>query len=61
MGGYSTAWSTGWQGDKQEWSGKGSMMGKEADMKWTVTRKGDKEISLAGSMGTDTWEATCKK
>jgi hypothetical protein len=61
MGGWSMAKSKGWEGDKQEWAGQGNMMGKQSDVKWTVTRKGDKEVTLSGSMGTDTWEETCKK
>jgi hypothetical protein len=61
MGGWSQAKSKGWEGDKQEWAGQGYMMGKQADVKWTVTKKGDKEITLSGSMGTDSWEETCKK
>jgi hypothetical protein len=61
FGGWSTATSKGWEGDKQEWAGKGQMMGKEADTKWTVTKKGDKEITISGSMGGDSFEETCKK
>jgi uncharacterized protein DUF1579 len=61
MGGWSTAKSKGWEGDKQEWTGRGSMMGKEADTKWTVTKKSDKEITISGSMGGDNFEETCKK
>src|SRR6266581_4702864 len=34
MGGWSMSKSKGWEGDKQEWAGKGMMMGKESDMKW---------------------------
>src|SRR5678815_2905900 len=29
MGGFSMAKSKGWEGDKQEWTGKATMMGKE--------------------------------
>jgi hypothetical protein len=61
MGGWAMAKSKGWEGDKQEWAGKGTMMGKEQDMKYTVTKKGDKEITIAGGMGADTFEQTCKK
>ncbi len=62
MGGWSMSKSKGWEGDKQEWAGKGMMMGKESDMKWTVTKKGDKEITINGTMGTDmSFEDNCKK
>src|SRR5262249_1578209 len=61
MGGSSTAKSKGWEGDKQEWTGKGQMMGKESDVKWTVTKKTDKEITISGTFGTDSFEETCKK
>jgi hypothetical protein len=53
--------SKGWEGDKQEWTGTASAMGQEMPMKTTVTKKGDKEITLSGGMGGDAWEATCKK
>jgi len=61
MGGWSMAKSKGWEGDKQEWAGKGQMMGKDVDIKWTVTKKGEKEITVSGGMGTDSFEETCKK
>ena len=50
-----------YEGDKQDWAGHGMMMGKEQDMKYTVTKKSDKEITIAGGMGPDTFEQTCKK
>ncbi len=61
MGGWSMAKSKGWEGDKQEWAGKGQMMGKESDITWTVTKKGDKEITISGGMGDEKFEETCKK
>jgi hypothetical protein len=61
MGGFAMAKSKGWEGDKQEWAGKSTMGGKESDIKWTVTRKGDKEVTLVGSAGADSWEDHCKK
>jgi Protein of unknown function (DUF1579) len=61
FGGMMTSKSKGWEGDKEEWSGSGTMMGKSVDAKWTVTKKSDKEFLLAGNEGTDTWEADCKK
>jgi hypothetical protein len=61
FGSSTRAQSKGWEGDKQEWTGKGTMMGKETDMKWTVTKKSDKEITISGGMGADVFEQTCKK
>ena len=61
MGGMVTAKSKGWEGDKQEWSGSGMMMGKTVDSKWTVTKKGDKEVALSGTDGDNKWETVCKK
>ena len=61
MGTWGWATSKGWQGDKMEWAGKNMAMGKETDVKWTVTRKGDKEITLAGGAAGSTWEQTCKR
>jgi hypothetical protein len=61
MGGWSMAKSKGWQGDTEEWTGNGVMMGKAMDQKFTITRKGDKEVALKGTAGTDTWEDNCKK
>src|SRR5215470_15047835 len=61
FGGMMTSKSKGWEGDKQEWAGTGTMMGKSVDSKWTVTKKSDKEFDLAGTEGEDKWEAACKK
>ncbi len=61
MGGSSQAKSKGMQGDSEEWTGTGTMMGKQMDLKWTVTTKGAKEVTIKGTMGTDTFEETCKK
>jgi hypothetical protein len=61
MGGWQLTKSKGWQGDTEEWAGTGTMMGKTTDVKWSITKKGDKEVIVKGSMGTDSFEDDCKK
>ena len=65
MGGWGRGTSKGREGDKEEWTGKGMMMGKEMEFKTTITYKGDKEVQISDSMGTApeamTSEMTCKK
>jgi hypothetical protein len=61
MGGWSMTKSKGWQGDSEEWVGTGNMMGKTSEVKWSITKKGDKEVTVKGTMGTDSFEDNCKK
>lgn len=65
MGGMSMMTSKGWSGDSMEWAGKAKMMGKEVDVREKVTKKGPREVSLSGGVGSGpeavTWESTCKK
>jgi hypothetical protein len=65
MGGWGRATSKGREGDKEEWTGKAMMMGKEMDIKSTITFKGDKEVQISDVMGAPpeamTSEMTCKK
>ena len=61
MGGSGAMMSKGWEGDKQEWTGKAQMMGQMMDMKQTVTKKSDKETAITGDGGGMHYEMTCKK
>lgn len=65
MGGTASMTSKGWEGDTLTWTGKGKMMGMELDSKETVTKKGPREVTVAGTMtggGMNmSWETTCKK
>ena len=61
MGGWSMSKSKGWQGDTEEWTGNGVMMGKSQDVKWSITKKGDKDITVKGSSGADSFEDHCTK
>ena len=65
MGSMSMMTSKGWSGDSMEWAGKSKMMGKDMDAREKVTRKGPREVTLSGGVGSGaegvTWEATCKK
>jgi uncharacterized protein DUF1579 len=61
MGGWGMMTSPGWQGDKEEWTGKATMMGKETDVKFTITKNGPKEVTISGSMAGDAFENHCKK
>jgi hypothetical protein len=65
MGAWGTSTSKGFEGDKQEWSGKVHMMGAELDSKSTLTKKSDKEIHITGTTSgsglTMTMDQTCKK
>jgi hypothetical protein len=61
MGGWSTSTSSGWQGDKMEWSGTSNMMGQKLPTKMTIMRAG-KETKNTGNSGTVvSWDVTCKK
>jgi hypothetical protein len=65
MGGMSMLTSPGWDGDTMEWQGKSRAMGQELDAREKVTRKGPREITLAGGIGSGaqgmSWESTCRK
>jgi len=65
MGGWGKATSKGREGDKEEWTGKASMGGKEMDVKSTITHKSDKEVAISDTMGAGpegmSSEMTCKK
>ena len=65
MGGVGMMESKGWEGDTLTWTGKAKMMGMEMPCKQTITRKGPREVSMTGEMGSGDhamkWESTCKK
>ncbi len=65
MGGMTSMTSKGWEGDSQTWTGKYKIAGHDMDSKLTVTRKGDKEVHLAGTETgggmTVTVDQTCKR
>jgi hypothetical protein len=65
MGGWAQATSKGIQGDSQEWTGKGMMMGQMMDMKSTIKNVSPKEVHIKGTMGSGaqamTDETVCKK
>jgi hypothetical protein len=67
MGGMMHGSADPWDGDKSVWNTEGVMMGKAVKGRTTVTRKGDKEVSIAMEMETEPGkfapmaDTTCKK
>jgi hypothetical protein len=63
-GAITTMRAKGWDGDRMEWAGKARFGGEEVDTKQTVTRKGDREVRIAGGLSGPmpaSWDVTCKK
>jgi hypothetical protein len=64
-GGFITSTSTGWTGERFAWTGTSAQNGKEAREKFSVEKKGDKELALEMSLGVGElrvlFEGTCKR
>jgi hypothetical protein len=60
-GGWSQMTSKPGDPGKMVWTGEGVMMGSKMAQNENITRKGDKEVEIAGQAGAFKWSFSCKK